>query len=139
MKGAPRRAFIWSDTLVSSAATRNSARVSCLSRPKIPRRTVHSQGDQLELLGEEDDGAPKALRHRWACERTSCPVSATTAKRDRLPRSPRDSNLRPADSNGCGCAPILQAVGLQLPPSRPRPFGLRAPGEGYCASGRAAE
>jgi len=25
-----------------------------------------AQGDQLELLGEEDDRAPKALRHRWA-------------------------------------------------------------------------
>jgi hypothetical protein len=66
MKGAPRRAFTWSGTLVSSPAIPRSARVSCLSRPKLPRRTVHSQGDQLELLGEEDDRAPKALRHRWA-------------------------------------------------------------------------
>jgi len=29
-------------------------------------RPAPAHGDQLELLGEEDDRAPKALRHRWA-------------------------------------------------------------------------
>src|SRR5690606_34005218 len=29
-------------------------------------RPPPAAGDQLELLGEEDDRAPKALRHRWA-------------------------------------------------------------------------
>jgi hypothetical protein len=81
-----RRAFTQFGILAFSPAIPRSARESCLSRAKIPRFSVHHPSllpklpsavrgpvawvprrfDQLELLGEEDDRAPKALRHRWA-------------------------------------------------------------------------
>jgi hypothetical protein len=43
-----------------------AAVIAELGRSLKWRAKKPAQGDQLELLGEEDDRAPKALRHRWA-------------------------------------------------------------------------
>src|SRR5690606_6476848 len=60
-------------------------------------RTSPAQGDQLELLEEEDDRAPKALRHRWAwllahifaADLESCPQCGGPMRRAEVAKTAR--------------------------------------------------